>query len=180
MALMVTRINIDLSLNPTLIPQSHLHILSKLEVSSFILPLGLQDNTVMICVVPHFPWVSEEVWAWRVEGDRSGPWIAWERFPKDTMCLVLSRVCLFAIPWTVASQAPLSMGFHRQQYWSGLPFPSPGDLPDWGSKPASPVSPALLILIPAEPSSESAEDTWRAAREEEAQRYGRKGIEENI
>ena len=42
----------------------------------------------------------------------------------------LSRVQLFATPWTVASQAPLSMGFPRHEYWSGLPFPSPKDLPD--------------------------------------------------
>ena len=44
----------------------------------------------------------------------------------------LSRVWLFATPWTIARQAPLSMGFSRQEYWSGLPFPSPGDLPDPG------------------------------------------------
>ena len=44
----------------------------------------------------------------------------------------LSRVRLFATPWTVAYQAPPSMGFSRQEYWSGLPFPSPGDLPDPG------------------------------------------------
>ena len=42
-----------------------------------------------------------------------------------------------AIPWTVARQAPLSMGFSRQEYWSGLPFPSPGDLPHPGIEPAS-------------------------------------------
>ena len=47
----------------------------------------------------------------------------------------LSRVRLFATPWTVAYQAPPSMGFSRQEYWSGLPFPSPGDLPDPGIKP---------------------------------------------
>ena len=40
-------------------------------------------------------------------------------------------------PWTVASHAPLSMGFSRQGYWSGLPFPSPGDLPDSGTEPGS-------------------------------------------
>ena len=45
---------------------------------------------------------------------------------------LLSRVRFFATPWTVARQAPLSMGFSRQEYWSGLPFPSPGDLPDPG------------------------------------------------
>jgi len=49
----------------------------------------------------------------------------------------LSRVRLFAAPWTVAHQAPLSMGFSRQEYWSGLPFPSPGDLPNPGIKPGS-------------------------------------------
>ena len=51
----------------------------------------------------------------------------------------LSRVRLFATPWTVAYQAPLSMGFSRQEYWSGLPFPSPGDLPDPGFEPRSPA-----------------------------------------
>ena len=53
--------------------------------------------------------------------------------PKNAQVKVkvksLSRVRLFATPWTVAHQAPLSMGFPRQEYWSGLPFPSPGDLP---------------------------------------------------
>ena len=48
-----------------------------------------------------------------------------------------SRVQLFAAPWTVARQAPLSMGFPRQEYWSGLPFPSLDDLPDPGIKPMS-------------------------------------------
>ena len=48
-----------------------------------------------------------------------------------------------AIPWTVACQAPLSMGFSRQEQWSGLPYPSPGDLPDPGTEPKSPASPAL-------------------------------------
>ena len=49
----------------------------------------------------------------------------------------LSRVRLFATLWTVAHQAPLSMGFSRQEHWSGLPFPSLGDLPDPGIKPRS-------------------------------------------
>ena len=51
----------------------------------------------------------------------------------------LSRVRLLADPWTVACQAPLSMGFSRQEYWSGLPFPSPGDFPDPGIEPGSPA-----------------------------------------
>ena len=55
----------------------------------------------------------------------------------------LSRVQLFAIPWTAAHQAPLSMGFSSQEYWSGLPFPTPGNVPDTGTEPISLVSPAL-------------------------------------
>ena len=51
----------------------------------------------------------------------------------------LSHARLCATPWTVAHQAPLSMGFSRQEYWSGLPFPSPGDLPEPGIKPRSPA-----------------------------------------
>ena len=65
----------------------------------------------------------------------------------------LSHVRLFTTPWTVAHQAPLSMGFPRQDYWSGLPFPPPGDLPKPGIKPESPVSSALQAdSLPAEPS----------------------------
>ena len=60
------------------------------------------------------------------------------------MCVcVFSLVQLFAAPRTVAHQVPLSMGFPRQEYWSRLPFRSPGDLPDPGLKPSSPQSPAL-------------------------------------
>ena len=50
---------------------------------------------------------------------------------------MLSHVQLSATPWTVACQAPLSMEFPRQEYWSGLPFPPPRDLPNPGIKPAS-------------------------------------------
>ena len=51
----------------------------------------------------------------------------------------LNCVRLFVTPWTVAHQAPLSMGFSKQEYWSGLPFPSPGDLPHPGIEPRSPT-----------------------------------------
>ena len=51
----------------------------------------------------------------------------------------LSHVRLFEIPWTVVCRAPLYMGFPRQEYWSGLSFPSPGDLPNPGIKPGSPA-----------------------------------------
>ena len=54
-----------------------------------------------------------------------------------------SHVQLFATLWTVAGQAPLSMRFSRQEYWSGLPFPSLGDITNPGIKPTSPASPAL-------------------------------------
>ena len=53
---------------------------------------------------------------------------------------LVAKLCLtLATPWTVACKAPLSRGFSRQEYWSGLSFPSPGDLPDPGIKPGSPV-----------------------------------------
>ena len=55
---------------------------------------------------------------------------------------MLSSVCVFATPWTVACQAPLSMGLPREKYRGGLPLPSPGDLPNPGIEPASPASPA--------------------------------------
>ena len=55
----------------------------------------------------------------------------------------LSRFQLFATPWIVACQAPLSMEFSRQEYWSGLPFLTPGDLPDPGKEPTTLGSPAL-------------------------------------
>ena len=51
----------------------------------------------------------------------------------------LNRVQLFATPWTAPCQAPPSMGFSRQEYWSGLPFPPPGDLPNPGIEPRSPA-----------------------------------------
>ena len=62
---------------------------------------------------------------------------------KSCMLSHFSHVQLFVTLWTAACQAPLSMGFSRQEYWSGLPCPSPGDLPDPGIKPMSLMSPAL-------------------------------------
>ena len=62
---------------------------------------------------------------------------------------LLSHVRLFVTPWTVAYQAPPSMEISRQEYWSGLPFPSPGDLPDPGIEPRSPTLQA--DALPSEP-----------------------------
>ena len=66
---------------------------------------------------------------------------------KEKKVKSLSHVRLFATPWTVAYQASLSMGFSRQEYWSGLPFPSPGDLPDPGIEPRSPALEADAGII---------------------------------
>ena len=77
---------------------------------------------------------------------------------------VLSCVRLFATLWTaahqaVAHQAPLSMGFRRQEYWSGLPFPPPGDLPNPETEPPSLVAPALAgSLYPEPPGKPSRDD----------------------
>ena len=71
-----------------------------------------------------------------------------EGFPGSEVSEV-AQPCPTAIPWTVVYQASLSMGFSRQGYWSGLPFLSPGDLPDPGIKPRSP---ALQVdALPSEP-----------------------------
>ena len=68
--------------------------------------------------------------------------IPWTEEPGGLQSIVkvksLSPVRLFVTPWTVAHQAPSSKGFSRQEYWSGLPFPSPGDLPNPGIEPRSP------------------------------------------
>ena len=69
------------------------------------------------------------------------------------VCLITSVLSdSFLTLWTIAHQAPLSMGFSRQEYWSGLPIPSPGDLPNPGMEPVSPVTSALQTdSLPAEP-----------------------------
>ena len=60
---------------------------------------------------------------------------------------LVAKLCMtLATPWTVARQAPLFVGFSRQEYWSGLPFPSPGDLPDPGIEPGSPALQADSLL----------------------------------
>ena len=65
----------------------------------------------------------------------------------------LSHVQLFVTPWTVACQASLSMEFSRHEYWSGLPFPSPGALPDPGIEPGSPTLQG--DALPSEPQGKS-------------------------
>ena len=69
--------------------------------------------------------------------------LRWYSLMCVCVCSVMSN--FFATPWTVVHQAPLSMGFPRQKYWSGLPFPPPGELPNPGIEPMSPASPALQV-----------------------------------
>ena len=69
------------------------------------------------------------------------------RDDKGSVCWSLSHVQLFVTLWTAVHQAPLSMGFSRQEYWSGLPCPSPGDLPDPGIEPESPPCRQILYLL---------------------------------
>ena len=80
---------------------------------------------------------------------RPNSWVA-EALQLSTMqccAKLLSRVQLFATPWTIACQAPLSMGFFRQECWSGLPCPPPGDLPNPGIEPRSPALQADSLLF---------------------------------
>ena len=63
------------------------------------------------------------------------------------MLSCFNQVQLFVTPWTIAHQALLSMEFSRQEYWSGLPCPPPGDLPDPGMEPKSLLSPALASVF---------------------------------
>ena len=119
-----------------------------------------------------------EAWGWKKPGHLGGRavftpsrhsvsevgedihlWVVWPDKPQVAGCWVsaptvqvLSCVQLFATLWTVAHQALLSMGFFRQEYWSGLPYPPPGDLPNQGIESASPMSPVLQTdSSPAEP-----------------------------
>ena len=71
-----------------------------------------------------------------VYAQKWGCWVVWQFWSEVNS---LSHVRLFATAWTVASQAPLSMGFSRQEYWSGLPFPPPGDLRNPGIEHWSPA-----------------------------------------
>ena len=68
-----------------------------------------------------------------------------EWYQRTMSVMQVASMCLFVTPWTVGHQAPLSMGFSRQEYWSGLPFPSPGDLPDPRIECTYLMSPSLTV-----------------------------------
>ena len=77
----------------------------------------------------------------------------------------LSHIWLFATPWTLACQAPLSMEFSRQEYWSGLPFPFPGDLPNPGIEPASLALEGMFLTTAAAKSLQSCPTLWPQRRQ---------------
>ena len=84
----------------------------------------------------------------------------------SVICVYMfSHIQFFATPWIVVHQAPLSMGFPRQEYWSRLPFPSPGDLPNPGTGPAFPVSPILAgEFFTTEPSRKPPGYLWLSVK----------------
>ena len=115
---------------------------AELQVPSLGQENPLEEGTVTSILAWRIPWTEKpgrrQATAWRATS------------VEFSSVQSLSRVRLFATPWTVARQAPPSMGFSRQKYWSGLPFPSPGDLPNPGIEPRSPSlqADALTSEIP--------------------------------
>ena len=94
--------------------------------------LGITLPTIFVSVQLLFPWLDQALWS---------------QISDSLLCVCCMFSCSVvsdsATPWTIACQASLSVEFSRQEYWSRLPFPSPGDLPNPGMKPTSLVSPAL-------------------------------------
>ena len=139
-------------------------------------PCGCWVIQIPLCCTPHRLWghlaISGDVFSChnsgyhktREAGDYPTMWLSTHTHilqcteqPSNKECEVkwklLSHVWLFATPWTVACQAPLSMEFSRPEYWSGLPFPSPADLPNLRVEPRSP---ALQVnSLPSEPPGKS-------------------------
>ena len=111
------------------------HILSRILLSSsWSLRCCYDTSDFRVWPAPHHRACREQDLAWQMAVPGAG---------QSTTLSHYSHVQLFATPWTIASQAPLSMELSWQEYWSGLPFPSPGDLSDPGIEATSLISPAL-------------------------------------
>ena len=124
----------------------------------------------------------------KIEGRRRGWWrmrwfygiIKHHQFNAHGSGDLVAKLCLTrAIPWTVACQTPLSMGFSRQEYWSGLPFPSPEDLSDPGIKPRSPALQAdsLSTELWGKSTQMSLSKLWEIVKDREAWRAVVHGVE---
>ena len=89
-------------------------------------------NTLQNSCLGNPPWTREVWWATKI-----WTWLSnWAQYGGG---LVIKSYSTLGTPWTIACKAPLSMGFSRQEYWSGLPFPPPGDLPNLGIEPTAPA-----------------------------------------
>ena len=115
-------------------PETHFRVtfVSQAWLKYFWTPWGLKPGLLVLYQEPAFAcWTPSSVI----------PTVRVGQFGSEGVCLCAHSAVSnsFMTPWTVAHQAPLSMEFSRQEYWSGLPFPSPGDLPNPGTEPASPV-----------------------------------------
>ena len=123
----------------TLMAESEEELKSLLmKVKKEIEKVGLKFNIQKIKIIASGPITS-----WQINGKTV------KKKKKKVKLKSLSSVRLFATLWTVVHQASPSMGFSRQEYWNRLPFPSPGDLPNPGSKPGSPALQA--DALPSEP-----------------------------
>ena len=125
----------------------------RIQVAFWIYHFGYSVDRLKLVALVCF------VFASLLQGDDSLP-------PAFLCACMLSRVRVFGTSWTVARQTPLSMGFPRQEYWSRLPCPPPGDLPDPGIQPEFPVSPSLTgrFLMPEPPTCSQLEKElkWKA------------------
>ena len=109
---------------------------------------GTISTTISKCINPLYsPFIIPTLFSLHCPHFQSSLWWSVEVY-SAFFFPSLSHVQLFATPWTVAYQAPPSMGFSRQEYWSGLLFPSPGDLPNPGIEPGSPALQTHALLLP--------------------------------
>ena len=125
-----------IKVSPTSLLDNHMGSLVRMQTQGLAAGLLNQspcEQNLEICI---FNWLSRRFFYQLV-------------YEKKVKVKLLGHVQLFATPWTVAYQAPQSMEFSRQEYWSGLPFPSPGDLLDPGIESRSPTLQA--DALPSEP-----------------------------